>query len=288
MNDFELFLNFGAVVKIRRHYRDDLYKFVKLMLLLGFMRENINWFIFSNNIVEIYRNGKKLDKEQLLETIKLMTKEELLGELEESFCDSGFWHLVDINEGMANNICIEYQASKGFTFGTENDYVNYDDTIKVLGIDELILACDMGSNFNLGYTETTFKTELEEKDNELAKELDYFCEFYDWTIVKYPNGLWNVLDTQKDEFVGYFNRDDENGTFREVMERVFYRMVDYFQDEEDIDGLIEEESFDYLKSKINTFIRLGKQYKFYNDSEISRLEELLKEIEDEEKEVEEN
>lgn len=37
MNDMELFLNYGAVVKIRKYYRDDLYKFCKLIIKLGFL-----------------------------------------------------------------------------------------------------------------------------------------------------------------------------------------------------------------------------------------------------------
>ena len=49
MNDMELFLNFGAVVEIRRNYRDDLYKFCKLMISLGFIKEYIDYFMVSGN-----------------------------------------------------------------------------------------------------------------------------------------------------------------------------------------------------------------------------------------------
>ena len=39
MNEMEEFLTFGAVVKIRKEYDDDLYKFIELMKSIGFLRE---------------------------------------------------------------------------------------------------------------------------------------------------------------------------------------------------------------------------------------------------------
>ena len=35
MNNFSLFLDYGAVVKIRMEYKDDLYNFCKLLVKLG-------------------------------------------------------------------------------------------------------------------------------------------------------------------------------------------------------------------------------------------------------------
>ena len=39
MNEMEEFLNFCAVVKIRRSYDDDLFKFIELMKSVGFLKE---------------------------------------------------------------------------------------------------------------------------------------------------------------------------------------------------------------------------------------------------------
>ena len=44
MNDMEKFLNFAAVVKIRRFYDDELYNFIKLMKSMGFLNKYINFF----------------------------------------------------------------------------------------------------------------------------------------------------------------------------------------------------------------------------------------------------
>ena len=72
MNDFELFLNLGAVVKIKRYDENDLYKFVKLMRSLGFLNEYVNWFVFSGKIIELLNNDGSVidDKEELLKRLK--------------------------------------------------------------------------------------------------------------------------------------------------------------------------------------------------------------------------
>ena len=44
MNEMEDFLNFGAVVKIRRNYDKDLYKFIELMKSVGFLKEYAEHF----------------------------------------------------------------------------------------------------------------------------------------------------------------------------------------------------------------------------------------------------
>lgn len=274
MNDFKLFLNFGAVVKIKRFYRDDLYKLCKLFLKLGFMKEDIIYFLATEGIVEKYdKNNLKMNKVQLLDTLKTMNKEQILSLLEESYCDTTFWHYVDINEGRVNEICLEYSMEKGFTLGTEKEYKDYDETIKVLNVDDLVVACDMEEEFNIGYIQTTFKDEMEEKHKELIEELDYFCEWYEWSLVKYSNGLYNILDTQTDELVGYFsNRNGENGTLRECIERVYGRMVDYFTDEQ------EHEDLDYVERTMSTYIKLGKQYKLLSENQIKYKEEWLEEM----------
>ena len=272
MNNMELFLNYGAVVKIRKYYRDDLYKFCKLIIKLGFLNEYIKYFLVNMEIVEAFnKDNSKMTRGQLIDYVNKMSNVELLNLLEESFCDTMFWHLVDINEGKQNEICLEYQYSKGFTFGKKQDYINYDETIKILSVDELIFACSKEDEFNLGYIETSFMEELKD-DKELAVELTDFCEWYEWELVKYSNGLYNILDLQTEELVGYFgNEENENGSLRDCIERVFYRMVDYFTDEE------EHEDLDYVEKDINTFIKLGKQYNLYNDKNIKYLQNWFEE-----------
>ena len=50
MNEMEEFLTFGAVVKIRKEYDDDLYKFIELMKSIGFLRE----YAEEANIIDAY------------------------------------------------------------------------------------------------------------------------------------------------------------------------------------------------------------------------------------------
>src|SRR5699024_1446796 len=113
------------------------------------------------------------------------------------------------------------------------------------------------SEFCLNYKETSFLQELGEEDNKLATYLKDFCEWYEWGLVKYPNGRYNILDLEfdNDEFVGYFGDEDiDTGTLRDCIERVFYRMVDYYTDEEDY------ERVEDMEKDINDFIELGKKY----------------------------
>lgn len=270
MNDMELFLNFGAVVEIRRNYRDDLYKFCKLMISLGFIKEYIDYFMVSGKTIEDIENDKQnlgKSKAMLMEKLKTMTIEEVISLLNSAYTDDTFWHLIDINEGKQNKICIEFQWGKGFTFGKKEEYLAYDKEMKILNIDELIFACNKEDEFGLGYVETSFMKELkDEKDKELATELTDFCEWYEWELVKYSNGLYNILDLQTEEL------DEEQGVdLRKVIERVFYRMVDYFIDEE------EHEDLDYVEKNINIFIKLGKQYNLYSDDNIKYLQDWFEE-----------
>lgn len=268
MNDFELFMNFGAVVEIRKNYRDDLYKFCKLMLELGFFNNEITYFINAMGLLKELKNGN-WEKIKLANNLAVNNKLELL---DEWFTDEDFWYIIELNNGITNRICIEYQVGKGFTFDKKENYLKYDETIKILSVDDLIIACNKEELFNMGYVRTTFKDELQSKDKELADELDYFCEFYEWELVKYSNGLYNILDTQEKELVGYFgNGKTENGTLRDCIERVFYRMVDYFKDETEFDDI------DYVVKSVDIFKKLGTQYNLYNETEIDYLDEWLKE-----------
>ena len=88
MNDMELFLNFGAVVEIRRNYRDDLYKFCKLMISLGFIKEYIDYFMVSGKTIEDIENDKQnlgKSKAMLMEKLKTMTIEEVISLLDSAF-----------------------------------------------------------------------------------------------------------------------------------------------------------------------------------------------------------
>lgn len=274
MNDFELFLTFGAVVKIRKSYRDDLYKFCKLILELGFFKDYIIYFLASESIVEKYKEDKtKMNRGELIELLKTMSKEQILDLLDESFCDTMFWHYIDINEGRQNQICLEHQFGKGFTFGKEEDYIKYDDTIKVLSVDDLIFACNMEDKFNLGFVETSFLKELDkEEDNDLALYLTDFCEWYEWELVKYSNGLYNILDRQTEELVGFFN--EESGTLRDCIERTFNRMVDFFTEEE------EHEEIEYVEKTVNKYVELARKYHLYSEEQIKWLLKWLEEEKD--------
>ena len=130
------------------------------------------------------------------------------------------------------------------------------------------------SEFGLNYKETSFLQELGEEDNKLATYLTDFCEWYQWGLVKYPNGRYNILDLEfdNDEFVGYFgNENTDTGTLKDCIERVFYRMVDYYTDEEDY------ERVEDMEKDINDFIELGKKYNLFDDNDIKRLKEWLEE-----------
>jgi hypothetical protein len=268
MNDFQLFEDFGAVVEIRKNYKDDLYNFIKLILNLGFMNEEITTFINVMELLEKFENGK-WEKIRLENNLTLTEKMELL---DEWFTDENFWHFIEINNGIRNRICIEYQKYKGFTFGDKEEYLKYDNTIKILSVEDLIKACNKEDIFNMNYVETSFLEELkDEKDKDLAIWLTDFCEWYEWQLVKYPNGLYNILDVQAEELVGNFKNDNGNGNLRDCIERVFFRMVDYFTDEG------EHEEIEYVEKEINMFKKLGKQYNLYKDDDIKWLDNWLKE-----------
>ena len=223
MNEMEEFLTFGAVVKLRRSYDDDLFKFIELMKSVGFLKE----------YAEYFEKSCCFDKEF------------------NEFSEDVFWHYVEIDGGNTHDTCIEFQWSKGFTWGDRKDYLNYDSEIKILNVDELIRTCNKEYLFKMNYEHTSFKNELDDKES--ASELDYFLDFYEWSITKYPDGKYNIKDEQCNTF-----DFEENTTLDKVIDRVYFRMFDYFKDEEDIEDLMKEDS-EYVKKKYENYMRTGEK-----------------------------
>lgn len=223
MNEMEQFLTFGAVVKINRSIDDDLLKFINLIKSVGFLKEYIEYF----------EKNCCFDKKY------------------NEFSESAFWHYVEINKGDLNNTCIEFQWSKGFTWGDKKDYLNYDSEMKILTVDELIIACNKEELFKMNGEYTIFKKELEDKES--ASELDDFLNFYEWAIYKYPDGKYNIKDTQCNTF-----DFDENTTLEQIIERVYFRMFDYFTDEEEL----EDEN---IKERYDKYIKVGENLKLLDE-----------------------
>ena len=246
MNDMEKFLNFTAVVKIRRSYDDELLKFVELMKSVGFLKEYSK--IFENNCC--------FDKEF------------------NEFSEDKFWHYVEINNGDKNNTCIEFQWGKGFTWRDKKDYLSYDSEMKILNVDELIIACNKEYLFKMNYEYTSFKNELQDK--ECGTELDNFLDFYEWSITKYPDGKYNIKDEQCNTF-----NFEENTTLDNVIDRVYFKMFDYFIDEEDIEGLIKENEFRYIKSKYDSYMQVGEKLGLIDNLNRKQYENWFQEIEKE-------
>lgn len=242
MNEMEKFLNFAAVVKIRRSYDDELFKFVKLMKSIGFLKEYI----------EHFEKSCCTDKEF------------------NEFFDSVFWHYVEINKGNLNDTCIEFQWSKGFTWGDRTEYLNYDSEIKILNVDELIRACNKEYLFKMNYEYTSFKDELQDKES--ASDLDYFLDFYEWSITKYPDGKYNIKDEQCNTF-----DFEENTTLDKILDRVYFRMFDYFTDEEDIESLMKEDS-KYVKRKYESYIKIGENLKLLDEEKRKHYTDWFQEI----------
>lgn len=227
MNQMEEFLNFGAVVKIRREYDDDLYKFIKLMKSVGFL----------NDYVEFFEKNCCYDNE---------------------FSEDRFWHYVKLNNGNTHETCIEFQWGKGFTWGDRKEYLDYDSEMKILNVDELIIACNKENLFNMNYERTSFQNELEDK--ECASELDDFLCFYEWSIVKYPDGKYNIKDEQCNTF-----DFEENTTFDAILDRVYFRMFDYFVDESGVEDRIRDNEYNFVKKEYENYIRIGMKLKLLED-----------------------
>lgn len=253
MNAMEEFLNFCAVVKLRRSYDDDLFKFVELMKSVGFLKE----------YAEGFEKNCCFDEEF------------------NEFSEDKFWHYVEINNGNKNDTCIEFQWSKGFTWGDRKDYLNYDSEMKILNVDELIKACNKEELFKMNYQYTNFNDELEDK--ECASDLDSFLDFYEWSIAKYPDGKYNIKDIQCNTF-----DFEENTTLDRIIDRVYYRMFDFFIDEEDIEGLIEEGDFDYVKRKYESYMKIGEKLKLIDEINKKHYEKWFQEITEEKDSIEMN
>ena len=230
MNEMEKFLNFGAVIRIRRSYDDDLFKFIKLIKSIGFLDDYIN--SFEKNCC--------CDKQF------------------NEFSEDVFWHYVKIKHGNIHDTCIEFQWSKGFTWGDREEYISYDSEMEILTVDELIKCCNKEELFNMNYENTSFEKELQDKEKSF--ELDSFLDFYEWSIVKYPSGKYNIKDEQCNTF-----DFEENTTFDRILNRVYFRMFDYFIDEEDIEGLINDGDSRYVKNTYESYIKIGENLKLLDD-----------------------
>lgn len=253
MTDYEKFLCgcYYAVVKIKK-YTDDLYRFLVLMENLGFGNYVKS---FEKNCCDVRSREEKEKREYIRE---------------EDFCDDYFYHLAKINN-IDGFICIEFQWGKGFTFGSFEDYYNKDE-VKMLSVDDLIKATNKEELFNMNYEETNFLKEIKNREDDLAVYLTDFCEWYEWQLVKFPQNKYNILDIQTDEFVGYFgNLPEENGTLRDCIERVFYRMVDFYVDEE------EHEEIRDVEKRISKFVELGDKYNLYGEKDKEWLQKWLEE-----------
>lgn len=230
MNKMEEFLNFSAVIKIRRGYDDDLFKFIQLMRETGFLKKYADFF-------EKYCCFDKEFNE---------------------FSEDTFWHYVKTNNGNTQDTCIEFQWGKGFTWGNRKDYLHYNNDIKILNIDELIRDCNKEELFNMNYEYTNFENELQDKES--ASDLDNFLKFYEWSIIKYPNQKYNIKDKECNTFVF-----EENTTLDKVIDRVYFRMFDYYIYEEDIDNLIQDYGFEYVKKTYESYMKIGESLKLLDE-----------------------
>lgn len=250
MNDMEKFLNFAAVVKIRQSYDDELYNFIKLIKSIGFLNEYIN--SFEKNCC--------YDKEF------------------QEFSDSAFWDLVEMNRKNSLSTCIEFQWGKGFTFGDEKDYIDYDSEMEILSVDDLIKSCYKEELFKMNYTYTSFDSEIPDKES--ASELDDFLDFYDWRIVKYPDGKYNIRDEQCNTF-----DFEENTSLIEITKRVYFRMLDYFMDEQDIEEMLEgdEDDIRYVHRTFEIYMDIGKRLNLLDKENYENYKNSFNEIIDESK-----
>ena len=241
MNDMEKFLNFGAVVKINRSYDEELYKFIELIKSVGFLKEYIDSFEKSCCYDKLF----------------------------DEFSESVFWNLVELNKGDLNDTCIEFQWYKGFTCGNGKDYKKYDNEIKIITVDQLIKACNKEELFKMNYEYTSFNNELQDKES--ASILDEFLSFYDWSITKYPDGKYNIKDEQCNIF-----DFEENITLDEIIDRVYFRMFDYFV-AEDIETLIEDKDFETIKNKYINYVKVGENLKLLDEETKKRYDNWLEE-----------
>ena len=186
------------------------------------------------------------------------------------FSEDRFWYYVKLNNGNTRDTCIEFQWSKGFTWGNRKDYLDYDKDMKILNVDELIKVCRKEKLFNMNYEYTNFENELQDKES--ASDLDNFLDFYEWSITKYPDGKYNIKDEQCNTF-----DFEENTTLDKIIDRVYFRMFDYFTDEEDIEDLMEEDS-EYVKKKYESYMKTGEKLHLLNEENKKNYAEWIQEV----------
>ena len=96
--------------------------------------------------------------------------------------------------------------------------------------------------------------------------------FY-FSIAKYPDEKYNIKDEQCNTF-----DFDENTTFNNILDRVYFRMFDYFTDEEDIEGLIEENEFRYIKNKYEKYMKIGEKLGLLDNERRKQYENWFQEV----------
>lgn len=93
MNEMENFLNFCAVIKLRRGYDDELSKFIELMKSVGFLQEYAEHFekscCFDKEFKEFsedvfWYNVKKMEVIQMILVLNFNGEKDSLGEIEKS------------------------------------------------------------------------------------------------------------------------------------------------------------------------------------------------------------
>ena len=134
--------------------------------------------------------------------------------------------------------------------------------MKILNVDELIRACNKEYLFKMNYEYTNFGNELQDKES--ASDLDNFLDFYEWSITKYPDGKYNIKDEQCNTF-----DFEENTTLDKVIDRVYFRMFDYFIDEGEVENLIRDGEFNYVKNVYESYMKVGKNLKLLDDNDKS-------------------
>ena len=142
---------------------------------------------------------------------------------------------------------------------------------------EIIPICES----NIEYINRNAKMMNELEDKECASDLDSFLDFYEWSITKYPDGKYNIKDEQCNTF-----DFEENTTLEGIIDRVYYKMFDYFIDEEDIEGLIKDGDFDYVKSKYESYMRTGEKLKLIDELNRQHYENWFQEITQEKDSIE--
>ena len=133
--------------------------------------------------------------------------------------------------------------------------------------------------------------ELEELDEELEEEIyntetetvylkdlynDSLLEFLDirtlnndWKIKELKNGNevgYNIYDTENDSY--NFNDYDKQMVSKEkILNTVFFRELEFFMEEEDIENWAIDEGIETIDNIFNKFIEIGKKYGLLTDEQ---------------------